>query len=69
MKKTAKGGKEPAINAMKVPGKALDLGAKIGSAASSEKTEAALSTMPDVITFYHTGKCLFLGKFVEIFRL
>ena len=38
--------------------------AKIATAAATNSPKAALSTLPEVINFYHTGKGLYLGKFV-----
>ena len=35
-------------------------------AAASRNSKQALSTLPDLITFYNTGRDLYLGKFVEI---
>ena len=46
------------------PGRALDLTAKIATAAASRSSKQALSTLPELITFYNTGKGLYLGKFV-----
>ena len=63
-KASAKAGKKLATNVLKNPGRALAIGANIGSAAVSRNPKAALSTIPDVIKFYHTGKGLYLGKFV-----
>ena len=51
-------------NVLSNPGRALDLTAKIATAAVSETSEQALSTLPELITFYYTGKGLHLGKFV-----
>ena len=42
----------------------LDLTAKIATAAASENFKQALSTLPELITFYNTGKGLYLGMFV-----
>ena len=44
--------------------RALDLTAKIATAAASKNSKQALSTLPELITFYNTGKGLYLGKFV-----
>ena len=44
--------------------RALDLTAKIGTAPVSKISKQALSTLPELITFYNTGKGLYLGKFV-----
>ena len=46
------------------PGRALDLRAKIATAAASRNSKQALSTLPELITFYNTGKGLYQGNFV-----
>ena len=46
------------------PGRALDLTAKIATAAASRNSKQALSTLPELITFHNTGRGLYLGKFV-----
>ena len=51
-------------NVLSNPGRALDLTAKIATAAVSRNSKRALSTLPELITFYNTGKGLYLGKFV-----
>ena len=61
---SAKAGKKLAKNEISHPGGALDLTAKIATAAATKSPKAALSTLPEVINFYHTGKGLYLGKFV-----
>ena len=61
---SAKAGKKIAKNVIRNPGRALDLTAKIATAAATKSPKAALSTLPEVINFYHTGKGLYLGKFV-----
>ena len=61
---SAKAGQKLAKNVLSNPGRALDLTAKIATAAASKSPQAALSTLPEVINFYHTGKGLYLGKFV-----
>ena len=61
---SAKAGKKLAKNVISNPGRALDLTAKIATAAATKSPKAALSTLPEVINFYHTGKGLYLGKFV-----
>ena len=57
---SAKAGK----NVLSNPGRALDLTAKIATAAATKSPKAALSTLPEVINFHHTGKGIYLGKFV-----
>ena len=61
---SAKAGKKLAKNVLSNPGRALDLTAKIATAAVTKSPKAALSTLPEVINFYHTGKGIYLGKFV-----
>ena len=61
---SAKAGKKLAKNVLKNPGRALEIGANIATAAATKSPKAALSTLPEVINFYHTGKGLYLGKFV-----
>ena len=61
---SAKTGKKLANNLLKNPARALEIGANVATAAASRNPKAALSTAPEVINFYHTGKDLYLGKFV-----
>ena len=61
---SSKAGKNLATNVLKIPGRALEIGANIATAAATKSPKAALSTLPEVINFYHTGKGLYLGKFV-----
>ena len=56
--------KKMAKNVLSNPRRALDLTAKIATAAASRNSKQAPSTLPELITFYNTGKGLFLGKFV-----
>ena len=56
--------KKMAKNVLSNPGRALDLTAKIATAVVSKNSKQALSTLPELITFQNTGKCLYLGKFV-----
>ena len=56
--------KKRAKNVLSNPGRALDLTAKIARAAVSKISKRALSTLPELITFYNTGKGLYLGKYV-----
>ena len=61
---SAKAGKKLATNALKNPARFLEIGANVATAAASRNPKAALSTLPEVINFYHTRKGLYLGKFV-----
>ena len=56
--------KKMAKNVLKNPGRALEIGANVGTAFASRNPKAALTSLPEVINFYHTGKGLYLGKFV-----
>ena len=62
--KRTKSVKKMAKNVLSNPARALDLTAKIATAAASRNSEQALSTLPELITFYNAGKGLYLGKFV-----
>ena len=53
-----------AKNVLSNPGGALDLTAKIASSIAFKNSKPASSTLPSLITFYNTGKGLYLGKFV-----
>ena len=64
-KNSVKVGKKLAKNVLKNPSRALDITANIASAAASRSPKNVLSTLPEVINFYHTGKGLNLGKFVQ----
>ena len=57
--------KKMAKNVLSNPGRALDLTAKIATADASKNSKQALSTLPELIMFYNTGKGLYLGKFVK----
>ena len=55
--------KKMAKNVLSNPGRALDLTAKIATAAASRNSKQALSILPELITFYHTGRGLYLPRF------
>ena len=55
-----------AKNVLSNPGRALGLTVKIATAAASRKSKQALSTLPELITFYKTRKGPDSGKFVYI---
>ena len=56
--------KKMAKNVLSNTGRALDLTAKISTALASRNSKQALSTLPELITFYNTGKGLYFGKFI-----
>ena len=64
-KSSVKVGKKLAKKVLKNPSRALDITANIASAAASRSPKNVLSTLTEVINFYHTGKGLYLGKFVK----
>ena len=59
---SSKAGKKLATNVIENPGRALEIGANVATAAASRNPKASLSTIPEVINFHHTGKGLYLGK-------
>ena len=61
---SAKAGKKLSKNLISNPGRALDLTAKIATAAATKSPKAALSTLPEKINFYHTGRGIYLVNFV-----
>ena len=63
-KVSSKAAKKLAKNALKNPSRFLEIGANVAAATASRNPKAALSTLPEVIDFYHTGKGVYLGKFV-----
>ena len=46
------------------PRRALQIGANVGTALASISPKAAISSLPELIIFYPSGKGLYLGKFV-----
>ena len=56
--------KKMATNVLKNPARALEIGANVDTAFASSSSEETLSSLPEVINFYYTGKTLYLGKFV-----
>ena len=61
---SAKACKKIATGLLKNPGRALEIGAKVATTAASRKPKAALPTLPEVINFYHKGRCVYLGKII-----
>ena len=53
-----------AKNVLFNPRRALDLTTKLATAAASRNPKQVLSKLPELITFYNTGKGLYLEKFV-----
>ena len=63
---SAKAGKKLATNVLKKTGRALENTSNIATAAATKSPKAALSSLPEVINFYHTGKGLYLTRFIYI---
>ena len=61
---SAKGGKKLANNVIRNQSRALEITSNIATAAASRSPKAALSSLPEVANFYHTGEKLYLGKLV-----
>ena len=53
-----------AKNVLKNPSRALDIKANIATAASSRNPKYVMSTVRELLTFFNTGKGLYLSKFV-----
>ena len=68
-KVSAKAGKKIANSVLKKPARAPEIGVNVATAAASRNPKAALSTLPEVSNFYHTGKGLHLGKICLILYL
>ena len=61
---STKVGEKLATKVFKNPARALEITSNIATAATSKSPKAALSSLPEVINFYQTGKGLYLSKFV-----
>ena len=59
---SAKASANSATNVFNNPESALEVGTAIVGAAPSKNLEAVLATTPDAISFYHTGRGLYLEK-------
>ena len=46
--------------------RALDITAKVATAAASRKPKNVMSTLPELICFYNTGKGLYFSEFVYL---
>ena len=53
---SAKAGEKLPTNVLNNPGTALEFTSNIAVAAATKSPKAALSSLPEVINFYHTGK-------------
>ena len=64
-KVSGKAAKKLATNALKNPSRFLEIGANVDAATASRNPKAALSALPEVINFYHTGKGFYLPRFSQ----
>ena len=55
-----------ARNVLKNPGRALEIGGIVATAAAGRNLKAALSTLPEVINFYHKGRGLFWANLYKL---
>ena len=62
-KKGLKVSKKMAKKVLRIPRTTLKTGTNVGSAFATKSPEAALSSLPESIHFYHTGRNIYLGKF------
>ena len=53
-----------ATNVLKNLGRALEINPNIATAAATKNPKASLSSLPELINFYHTGRGLYVGKLV-----
>ena len=60
-KKGPNNSKKMAKDVLRYPGRALEIAAIVGTAFSSRRPKTALSSPPEVMSFYHTRKGLYLG--------
>ena len=56
--------KRMAKNIIRNPGRAFEIGANVGTAFASRSPKMTLSSPPEQMNFYHTGRRLYLGKIV-----
>ena len=68
-KATTKAAKNVRKKILNNPGRALEIAANIGTKAASENPRMIAATAPDIITFVHQGKGLYLGKIHWMYSL
>ena len=56
--------KKMAKNVSKKPSRVLDITSILATAAETRNPKNAMKSLPEPITFYNTGKGLYIGKFV-----
>ena len=58
-----------AKNVLRNPGRAVEIRATVGTEFASRSPKAAQLSLTEAINFYHTGKGLYLGKFVSVYTI
>ena len=53
-----------ATNVFKEPGRGLEIGAHVATTAASRNPKNVLSTLAELVNFYHKGRGVYLGKFI-----
>ena len=66
---SAEPGKTLATNVLENPDRAMEISSNIATAAATKDPKAALSSLPEAMHFYHTGKGLYLRKFVWFYTI
>ena len=66
---SAKAGEKLATSISKTPGRTLEFTSNIASAGATKNPEAALSSLPEMNNFYHTGKGVYLEKLVGFYAI
>ena len=61
---SAKVDKKSATKVLKTPDRDLEITSNNATAAATKNPKAASSSLPEVINFYHTGKCLYLPQVI-----
>ena len=62
-KVSSKAAKKLARNELQNPSRFLEIAANVAAATASRNPKAALSALPEIIIFYHTGEGLYLPRF------
>ena len=61
---SAKAGRKLTTNVLRNPGGALETTSNLATASATKNQKAALPSVLELISFYHTGNGLYLGNFV-----
>ena len=64
VRRSVKAGRKIAIIVLKNRERALEITSNIATAAATRNSKDVISTLPEVINIFHTGRGFYLGKFV-----